>query len=306
MDAYTEKVNLLVCGMHWSGSSALTDLLREYQSVYSVPYEFDELRRPLLLNDIFFSERDDGFKSLRKYATYTMIKRQIHSIISTKGKSFSLASLRADLARSSKILSMSRMELKSKNPLGGIEAIADYINYLGVQIATGKRFVLFDQPLLLNSYYDKWPTYFGNFRCFVVLRDPRDQFFDLLKNNHLFLDFDSCITGGLQEIYGEGRIGAIRYNVEAIKARYRAVKKLKEHPNIHVIKFEDLVERYENTVRFIETVTGMTENEHVLKKQYFNPRISKKNIGIGRCDLPADCIPLIDELYDEYNAIECT
>ena len=303
MDACKEKINLLVCGMHWSGSSALTDLLREYQSVYSIPYEFDELRRPLLLNDIFFSERDDGFKSLRKYATYTMIKRQVHLVISTKGKSCSLASLRADLARSSKLFSMSRMELKSKNPLDGIEAIANYINYLGVRLAKGKRFVLYDQPLLLNSYYDKWPTYFGNFRCFVVLRDPRDQFFDLLKNNHLFLDFDSCITGGLQEIYGEGRMGAIKYNVEAIKARYRAVKKLKEHSNIHVIKFEDLVERYENTVRFIETVTGMTETEHVLKKKYFNPGVSKKNIGIGRCDLPADCIPLIDELYDEYNAI---
>lgn len=41
-----ERCNILIKGSNSSGSSAVYDLLREYENINTMPYEFDDYRAP--------------------------------------------------------------------------------------------------------------------------------------------------------------------------------------------------------------------------------------------------------------------
>ena len=48
---------------------------------------------------------------------------------------------------------------------------------------------------------------------------------------------------------------------------------------IKVIKFEDLVCKYDRTKRLVFEFLGIHDKNHNLKKEYFDPKVSIKNIG---------------------------
>ena len=55
-----------------------------------------------------------------------------------------------------------------------------------------------------------------------------------------------------------------------------------KNENILKVKFEDLIYNYENTVNDILKFLNINEKEHKLKKKYFNPEVSKHNTQLWK------------------------
>jgi Sulfotransferase family len=119
---------------------------------------------------------------------------------------------------------------------------------------------------------------FESARCIVVDRDPRDNFVAMLQYKSLALP------------------------AAEFAKRYRAHRLIAEgnrRPSDRVLRlqYEDLVLRYEETLPRILEFLGEDRSVHVKPRQFFNPAISAKNIGIWRNHPePADIELIVREL----------
>ena len=57
---------------------------------------------------------------------------------------------------------------------------------------------------------------------------------------------------------------------------------LKKDPNVLFLRFEDLIYHYEDSLKLIAEFAGLDMSEHVRKREFFNPDISIKNVGIWK------------------------
>ena len=121
--------------------------------------------------------------------------------------------------------------------------------------------VVLNQPFPSNNP-QPFMDYFEDPKCIIVSRDPRDTYL-LLKKVQSFNarwfphdDVDSFI--------------------EYYKLLHKDLHKLKEKDNILLLRFEDLIYNYEESVSQIESFIGNLLH-HSNPKKYFNPEISKNN-----------------------------
>lgn len=99
----------------------------------------------------------------------------------------------------------------------------------------------------------------------LVIRDPRDVYADGMKNRWLvipdsidkFIQWQSSVYNGWLKIDD-------RFN---------------DKNRLLVVKFEDLVLDYENIKKKIFTFLDISPDKHINKFKYFDPQVSKKNIG---------------------------
>lgn len=130
-------------------------------------------------------------------------------------------------------------------------------------------YVVFDHLLWLQNGY-RIENYFPeNFRLLVVKRDPRDVYFsekyiwqNYYKTKILPSDVDMFIK------YYKWLFEYCEFNKEVVK----------------IINFEDLVYDYDNSVQNILDFVGMEKENHVNKKQYFDPDISIENTQVFKAD----------------------
>lgn len=121
--------------------------------------------------------------------------------------------------------------------------------------------VVFDQVFEGNAPQNCFP-FFRDPKAIVVDRDPRDLY---------------LITKYAELSFGEARFMP-RKDVKTFVTYYR---KLRQHQNrvntsnIILIRFEDLIYRYDETVKKIEKFVGCTE--HINTKKYFKPEVSMHN-----------------------------
>ena len=130
----------------------------------------------------------------------------------------------------------------------------------------GYRRIILDQAISVNKP-DSVFRYFDNGKLIIVDRDPRDMFIDDIVNwgNSFDSDLDSIDAG---------KRFVLRH--KAMRSNYL------DNPNILYINFEELVLNYEETVTKILKFLGADNEEHINKFKYFNPNVSKKNIGIWK------------------------
>ena len=130
--------------------------------------------------------------------------------------------------------------------------------------------LLLDQFLLphnlfrLNNYFD------DNVRVIVIDRDPRDVF---VLNKYVWLK-KGC---------------PVAYPIDAVQfcdyyKKMRNAEKLIDDDRILRIHFEDLVYRYDESVRKVCEFMELSEDEHIYKKQKFNPNISIHNTQVFEND----------------------
>ena len=67
-----------------------------------------------------------------------------------------------------------------------------------------------------------------------------------------------------------------------------------------MIRFEDLVLKYEETTQKILDFIGMDKSHHVAPKSVFNPAISVVNIGAYKTFVDQDFMRQIEERLGEY------
>ena len=147
-----------------------------------------------------------------------------------------------------------------------------------------KDFLICDQILTTSAPdIDRKIEYFGDFKQIVVWRDPRDVY----------------VTGILKDEQW------IPKNPEDfVKWYYQrgtpAYVNVASHPNILLIRFEDLVINYDEISKKINNFIGIDEEKHINKKQYFNPDISINNIGIYKNYKNQNEIKYIEAHLKEY------
>ena len=77
-----------------------------------------------------------------------------------------------------------------------------------------------------------------------------------------------------------------RYNLKGFVSTQKS-------SSMMVVRFEELVLQYSITVTKVLRFLGIDEDKHIHPKKYFNPEISKKNIGLWKSFANQDSIDLI-------------
>lgn len=144
-----------------------------------------------------------------------------------------------------------------------------------------KEYLIIDQ--FINDCdidYTKKKEYL-NFKEIAVYRDPRD-------------------------VYTTGRLlneQWIPENKEIFVKWYHYMHKnflSLKHPDFLLIRFENFINNYEETKKKILKFSNMQQSNHIKERQYFNPDISRKNIGIYKQLQNQSIIEYIENNLKEY------
>ena len=160
----------------------------------------------------------------------------------------------------------------------------EYINSLLLMVSSKENLVLDNLCSISNPKKDVLNQYFNNYKIVTSIRDPRDLYttartyppFDIWfipKDPHLFVKYYKWYAG--------------RYNY-------------KDNPNVLMIRFEEFVHNYDAVSKKIISFCGLDANEHVKKFSYFNPDVSKNNIGIYKKYKDQQAIKIIEDGLKEY------
>lgn len=134
----------------------------------------------------------------------------------------------------------------------------------------------------------------------LVFRDPRDVYVSGLsadkmskKDTHL-MAFDN---NGINKSF----LGSDNLDTFITRQKLYFEKLYKgHHPNIKVIRFEEFVLNYEKETNDLMTFLDLKEEDHVLKRKYFDPEKSKKNIGAWKMYSKQDEIRYIEKHLSKY------
>ena len=317
----SSRVNILVCGLLWSGSGAVKDLLREYLRIGVIPNEFDDFRYSGLIGD-YLCERicDDYPSKVKEYFTVRLFGKRgiLHPRVFLKKILFITPFIKIFpehmklWKRFQLTVSLEAKLLSNISKNEKIECASNWLQACGDLYACNHDFLLMDQPLQYNCHEGVWPLVFDPFKLIIVYRNPLDQIAQIIKQGLLFGEMKMELPSlhkqePIISIYGGGRKGAINFQIDALSARLmHAENMLKSYGPDHVllISFEKLVEKYNYTKKIIEEFIGITENDHINELKFFNPDISNKNIGIYQNYLNSDEIKRMSGLLKKYRDLE--
>ncbi len=311
------KTNILVVGLLSTGSSALVDLLREYEDIHVIQNEFNDFRAPGLVADQLGSQGDNDFlneigklttlKNRIKliYSIFPILRWEIGTIKGIKGR------FKNNLLRIKQINALNRLNSKLDSTISVKDKI-DHANHWIQEVGNinnrNKEFVLFDQPLLTAINIRIWKKVFYPFKLIIVYRDPKDQLAEIIKNGNLYAPYGApnVNSGGvtLETIYGRNRKAAMTIHIEAIKKRFEWIDSLQnqlDENNFLLVDFEGLVNCYDKYKTVIQNFIGNNGQNHVNPKIYFNPKNATKNIGFYREYLNNDELDTLADLEKWYS-----
>lgn len=124
-----------------------------------------------------------------------------------------------------------------------------------------------------------------NLKSIVIYRDPRDQFMtNFLFSEHLDYDtVERCV------------------NEKAMDDYLHYINKYAEpHKDRLFMSFESLVNDYEKSINKIYDFLNIDQFHHVNKFRYFQPEISRKNIGIYKHFHNQDIMKKVKEKFKDY------
>lgn len=307
---------LAVSGYGWSGSGAIVDLLREFDGFESLDFEFSMIWEPnglidlenALVKDWDFLRHDSAINNFINYC----------HILDRNGGKFSKwggdvsNKLSIDFMKESNIFIDALTDIK----YSGYTRLHDYnLSALSLFIKKIKRKLRIDnssanmylarpteevflfevknyfnrlfqeyihkhsiQTLILDqsisiANISKSVRYFDKIKCIVVDRDPRDIYVDLV--NHKALIGKECINGSR-----ESTKKYIKWH-RALRQNNKELEQMENNKTILNLKFEDVILRPELCINRLNNFLNlkMTKNNTV---NYFNPNISKKNIGLWK------------------------
>jgi len=322
MKSHSNK--LVISGLGASGSSALCDLLKEIKWYYVMPIEFRLFTDPdgiislenslvdnwtifqsdlaikrfhqlaIRLNRKFSSPyygdsqpkiiEDSIYQPLNKYLNRLLDFRykgmwvgikSIHSILMIKlYKQLSLPRSMLKDIFVSKV--MSREEF--------IEHTCEFVNgFINLCLKkSNKRHFVFDEGYASMNPL-KVLKYVPHGKMIIVIRDPRDVYCESRK--WLFLpDSVEDFIKFQKNLYK--RLAAQTNNMNSTR--------------LLIIKFEDLVLKYNNTVRCIFKFLNINPDDHYKKNCYFLPEESKKNVGLWKINPNYEDIKKIYIPYSPY------
>lgn len=319
----------LIClgGFGWSGSGAVLDLLDEYENVtVRIPIggdsiekhcpEFDLIR---CAGGIFDLERAFGTSNIyiRDAAVRLFLAEVRHIYLTTKGlfgddflvqtrdflnhillyktpnrSGFGFCPSLAALGRSAENLVFGDCDVAGASgflfylkDLTVVEFRAFAKEYLTdiLKSIPSQRFLVLDQVLAdYSGDVKRYEEYLGPIRLINVYRDPRDVYAMKLKNP--VIDW-------------------IPEEVDFFIKWYRTVvtpSLMVRNNHFLLLRFEDIVNSYEETVRKIENFCGLDPSWHVRKFSHFKPDVSRQNVGIYKQFVNDDRMRAVEESLTDF------
>lgn len=148
-----------------------------------------------------------------------------------------------------------------------------------------EKYLCMDQLCSISNPHNKvLSEYFGDYKLLTSIRDPRDIYTTARMYPTRDLGYNPKDAKTFVKYY--------KWNVE----RYN----YKSNPNVMLIQFEDFVLHYEDVSKKIMDFVGLDEKEHIKKFSYFNPEISRNNIGIYKKYDDQASIKIIEDGLSEY------
>lgn len=137
-----------------------------------------------------------------------------------------------------------------------------YLKSLLETIPSEEYLVMDNMASITNPKKDVLSGYFGNTKILASCRDPRD-IYTAARN-----------LPGNDWVPKDPKVFVKWYENYWNKFQY------KKNKNVLLIRFEDFVFNYDKTSKKITKFLGLSESTHLNKRKYFNPEVSKNNIGI--------------------------
>lgn len=318
-----KPINILVCGLGWSGSGTVIGLLSEYKDIIQIPGgplevapagyikygEFDFFRSQGMIGD-YLNDYEKYFP--QRYAS-KIIKRLVF-----KNKVMSFLDIKTirSLGFNEAFKSMCQLNKVYTSLIHLFEKMDAETSYNSrIELATGwlahittifnaqdKKGLILDQPIHLGQHGDIWREFYNPYKMIFVYRDPRDIIAE--QEKHLQL-FRQQMNSNVICIYGDSMQNAIQYTIKSLLSRINKMEDiLKNDKDNHVmgISFEEMVTNYEGSKKRIEDFIGLSETDHVLRKRYFDPSWSVKNMGIykqSKIDFSTNDFNEIMDWYDK-------
>ena len=130
-----------------------------------------------------------------------------------------------------------------------------------------KTLVVLDHHPLPIQFAEKLNDYFGpDAKMIVVDRDPRDIYCDLVNHKNRI-----------------GRELSVTHDVTKYVEWYKALHAVRPNSDrILYLQFEELVNNYDNEIMKIFHFIDVDEVNHIRKRKFFDPSVSKNNVGIWK------------------------
>jgi hypothetical protein len=312
-----------VSGYGWSGSGAVVDILKEVEGfkspdiefrLFSDPggildletflvYEWDLLRSNAAINDFIelchiYNRPQTRYQyggNARMKLTKNFIKYSLDYVASLSSFSYYgnsmifsynlskieyfLKKYLNDKLKLQRISRPNKQEFTDKTKL--------FLNKIFTDFAKGNNTgtIILDQVIpVISNTTEMVMKYFENIKLIVVDRDPRDIYVELDKYKTLFVNYDD----ELESVY--------KY-IEWFKT----LRANNLHgPQVKCIKFENLVNNYEEILLQIVSFIDVDIAMHKNKFMYFIPQESKNNIGIWRNYKSPKVMALLSSELREY------
>lgn len=300
----TEKKSILVVGLYFSGSSALTDFFKEFSDIEQIPGEFNDFRRRGYIGDMvsqkaygggFENRLESLVEKLRSDSRthggmLTRAAKEIYLYFDKSKKEFISKKLSPRVERWYERIGHRKQTLRLRanlledlikildvrNTNGQIVAARDYVRKVK-RHCTDKEIVLLDQPIILSKHNQIWQQVFDPYRLFIVYRDPRDQLAEIIQSRSANERFNPHII----HIYGEGRKGLLEWMIDSLASQIEICKEIvRKDKNAYLVSFEEFVKQHEAIKKDILENSPLNESKHINKRKYFNPDISKNNVGV--------------------------
>lgn len=323
-----ERTNLLVMGTLASGSSALIDMLYEYENINVLRYEFNDFRRPGFVSDQLSYDSsidypnvidkkikftNDRWKMIYKSSVWKLIPGKTLDYIWEKDfRNKKLKAYKNSLTELFQIVFLKDLSESLKSGISFAEKIEianKWIRRVGSIFPSRYDFTLFNQPLHPWSDPEIWTRVFTPFKLICVYRDPKDQLAEMIRRDIAFSPFRcSQLSYGqfnITSIYGNDRKGRLKFLTDALSRRLEKIDewlKVIEPDKILFVDFEGLANNYDFYETRIEQFIGNIDGKHKFKKKYYNPEVAKKNsIGIYKNYLNEDELKDLSSLEAWYN-----
>lgn len=325
---HSNNLNVIIHGLHSSGSSALLNYLREFNTQLTiVSGEFDAFRRAGMVGDtVLHFEDPESYQtvldqyldhygsSILKDGLRYYVKPVSYKKIIKYGTGYLYKYHREQI----KLLKRLSIELQeSTHQSERIEKCREWIQNVGSLFNKkndGSR-IVFDHAIDRFEHQDLWPEVFKPFKLVIVYRDPRDQFADLIRRKHVNWElgyprtFESRCpiyhANSIQAIYGRSRQSGLQLFVDALNKKYDAVERIYQSHREQTIllDFESFILKHEQVKDEVNTFIGL-DPVHQIKYKYLHLKNSAQNIGIYKNALTQKELESLEQLLVRYSNLK--
>ena len=163
--------------------------------------------------------------------------------------------------------------------------VREYMNELCAVVDPEKeyKYVFFDQ-LMPPTNIRRYENYCDSLKIIVVDRDPRDYYMENVLR------------------WGEGWVPAdVDRYIRLYRGMREQLKREKDSEQVLRLKFEDAVYHYPDFSKNVMNFLGLTAEEHLFPRKYFNPSVSINNTQLWlKKKVDRTIISKIEQQLSEY------